>query len=561
MPHAVPFYKNMFSNMKSLRSNWESIWTDVDKFVYGFTGSYDSNPVKGQMTYENVYDHTATNANTVATNAFVGILWQPNGRALKISPADELKDDSESIKWMKETSDRFSAILDDPNSRLVSSLTEYTAGALSHGSGGVGVFRNGKSPVLFRPYSVRTLYFMENEEGEPDTLALRSWMPAYQVVEKYGEENVSSKVLKDSQSPTQRSNEVEVIQFIMPSKEEGKPWSSVHIDMDNDTIMKDSFYEELPIKVGRIEKTSFEVYGRGPAINSLSNIKRLNAVVGDVLEATEKLGRNAMGMYSNATLGNGVLDLSAGAVNMFNSQATNGPPIFPINDIGDLNSSYLMIDRLQKGVETSYSIDKLITMLTESFDTATQALIIDRIRNTSLGALLSRQINEVYTPLMETTFNLLFNDGVFGVIEGSPEFNKAQIEQQLTGQPFEIEVIPKKIADLYNQGKAIYKVEYLTPAARMLASEEANNIVEASRVTAEFAQVNPAALDNIEGDDSLRRFYELKGLEDLLVAKTDVQEIRDIRLEQQQKQLEQEQAQAEAQTAATEAGAEQSAQN
>ena len=40
--------------MKALRSNFENIWLDVDKFVYGITGSYDSNPMKGQNSYQNV---------------------------------------------------------------------------------------------------------------------------------------------------------------------------------------------------------------------------------------------------------------------------------------------------------------------------------------------------------------------------------------------------------------------------------------------------------------------------------------------------------------------------
>lgn len=556
MPHEdVAFYKNLFSGMKALRSNWQDIWTDIDRYVYGFVGSYDSNPVKGQLTYENVYDQTAINANIDATNALVGILWQQGGRSIKITPANELKGKADVEEWFKKQSEKFIGVLDDPNARLMSTLTEYMESELSHGSAAVGVFRGSSAALKFRPYHVRNLFFQDNDEGLADTLAIRTWLETYKVVEKYGIDNVSPKVRKDFESPTQRNNEVEVTHFILPNPTDAdRPIKSIHIDMQNNHIMKDSFYEELPIKVGRLYKTSFETYGRCPAVNTLANIKRVNAVTGDFLEATEKLGRPALGLYSDATVGNGVIDLSAGAVNVFNTQATDGQPIFPINDIGDLNTSLLLIENLQRSITEAYHINKLIDMNNDAQLTATEALILDRIRNTSLGALLSRQINEVFTPLIETSFNLLFNDGFFGVIEGSEQFNIDIVKQQLTGLPVSIEVVPEAIAKAYEAGEPIYKVEYLTPAARMLASEEANNIVEAGRVVGEMAQVNPAILDNIDGDAAARKFFDLKGLSDILKPQQDVEAVRAARAELQEQQLQQ---QEEAQQVATAANASQ----
>ena len=554
MDDKVKYYRSFFSGLKTLRSNFEDIWMDIDRYVFGFTGSYNSNPLTGQLTFENVYDTTAINANVDATNALVGILWQSGGRSIRVAPAEGISESAENIDWFKKNSDRFISVLDDPNARLVSSLTEYTADALGRGSSSVGTYRGTTAPLLFKNHPVRYVYFQENDEGTVDTVALRTWMPAYMAVERYGADKVSDKVVKQSQSAMQRNSEVEIILFIKPNKEKDKdtrPFDSVHVDFTNDHVIHEGFYEDLPIKVGRIFKNAFETYGRCPAINALSDIKRVNAVTGDLYENIEKVGSPSLGVLGSGVINQGVIDLSAGAVNMLNSQAVDGLPIQPIQTVGDLSPSIMMVEKLQIAIKEAYQINKLIDLNNDSDLTATEALILDRIRNTSLGALLSRQINEVYTPLMETSFNTLFNDGYFGYIEGSELLEKKRVELSLKGESAEVDMIPTEIAEAYNKGDAIYKIEYLTPAARMLQSEEANKMNLAFSQVAQYAQADPSVLDNINFDEAAKNAYQLNGVGDLLRSDEEVAAVRKEKAKIQQQQLEQQQAQQEAETAKT----------
>lgn len=561
MPHfegsqqdKIGFYRNFFSGLKTLRSNFEDIWTDIDLFVFGFTGSYDSNPIKGQVTYENVYDTTAVDANIDATNALVGILWQSGGRSIRITPAEGIKKSKENLDWFEKATKKFVTVLDDPNARLVSSLAEYMGDALGRGSSGVGTYRGCKAPLLFKSHAIRYLYYQDNDEGIVDTVALRTWMPAYMAVEKYGIENVAEKVRENNDSATQRNTEVEIITFIFPNtgadmKE--KPFHSVHVDFSNDWIMKESFFLEMPIKVGRIFKNPFETYGRGPAINSLANIKRINSVTGDLLENIEKIGSPPLAILGDGVLGQGVINLSAGSVNQLNTQAADGMPIQPVNTVGDLQPSIFMVERLQQAIISSYQLDKLSPLMENQSDTATEALLIDRIRNTSVGGMLARQINELFTPLIETSFNTLFIDGLFGFIEGSDAMNEFVIEAQLKGTVPEFDVIPKDIAEAFDKGDDIYIVEYLTPAARMLKSEEAANITQAFNQTMQFAQADPNVLDNVNLDEATQNVWKLNGIGDMLNDDEAIEQIRKAKAEIQAQQLEQQQAQQEVETAKT----------
>jgi hypothetical protein len=67
------YLKQVFSDMKAKRSNYEQIWVDIDRFVFGFTGSYDSNPTKGQKRFENIYTTTTLKAHRTATSALAGL--------------------------------------------------------------------------------------------------------------------------------------------------------------------------------------------------------------------------------------------------------------------------------------------------------------------------------------------------------------------------------------------------------------------------------------------------------------------------------------------------------
>lgn len=72
----------------------------------------------------------------------------------------------------------------------------------------------------------------------------------------------------------------------------------------------------------------------------------------------------------------------------------------------------------------------------------------------------------------------------------------------------------------------------------MLQSEEVNNIVEATRITLEMASADPSLLDNIDGDQTVRDVWKLKGLGDKLKNKEEVQEFREARRKLQEEQLE-----------------------
>ena len=554
MPHSVETLLADFASKKNSRSNFEKIWKDVDEFLFGFIGNYDGSPLTGQISYENVYNQTPRIFHTDATNALVGILWQQGGRSIKITRADNIDESAEVNDWFEKANKDFIQVLDDPNARFTTTLQQYMDDALARGSSGVGVYRGTRAPLIFKNHAQRFVYYEENEDGWVDNIALRSWLPAITVLQKYGEDHVSPAVLKLARSPSQSQTEVEIVQFIKPNEGEDaaeRPFLSIHLDIPNKHIMRDSFFEDLPIKIGRIAKNNFEVYARCPAMDVIQTIKRLNSITGDTHIGVQRAVAPAFGVLAQP-VGGGVIDLTADAPNQFNMEGIEGTnPVFPLQVVGDLSAGVGLIENMERDISNAYFINKLIDLNNDTEITATEALILDRIRNTSLGSLLSRQINELITPTLETSFGILFNDNFFGFLEGDAELERAELEASLKGEVFAPKFIPKAIQDAYQNNEPIFKVEYLTPAARLLQSEEVNNIVEATRITLEMAGADPTLLDNIDGDKTVRNVWELKGLSDKLKNPEDVDELRKQRQALQEKQLELQQQQQAADIEAT----------
>jgi hypothetical protein len=61
------------------------------------------------------------------------------------------------------------------------------------------------------------------------------------------------------------------------------------VDVDNGSIIREGGYDYMPYAIGRPDKQSDEVYGRGPAWNALSDIKGLYAYAKSDIEAAQML--------------------------------------------------------------------------------------------------------------------------------------------------------------------------------------------------------------------------------------------------------------------------------
>jgi hypothetical protein len=165
------------------------------------------------------------------------------------------------------------------------------------------------------------------------------------------------------------------------------------------------------------------------------------------------------------------------------------------------------------------------------------------MRALSLGSILSRQIAECFTPLVERCANMEFRSGRFGVFKGTAQ------EQAIINSGKTPLIIPDALKPYVGSKDKIYRVRYKTPAARLLDSEQVNGILQTWEFAQKMAATNPEVIDKLDPDFAIEAFGRGSGAPERafrpkksLEERIGFEDIRDQRAQQQNQQMQMQQA-------------------
>lgn len=531
-------YKKMQQNKASLKS----LYTLISEYVYNRKYATEASvPNSGIFADEDIYDNTAQRANGIMANVMVNNIW-PNGpRTFSLNHTWDT-DDNKGVKdYFSYVNQRMYAVMDNTKAGLQTALDEYMLDQGSFATSGIYVKEKEDDdtiPVRYEAWGINGRYIDEGPDGNIDTIFSEIKMSVRNAVKVYGYDNLS-KTVRDLYDKGELENKVAFLHVIEPridrdrSKKGAKdmPIASIHLEKATRKIVKESGLEEMPVFMGRFSKVPGEIYGRSPAMVAMADILEINAVREAISIATEKLLDPPIGVYDDGALGAGSIDTSAGAINVFSvtGRLNAGKPIEPLYTVGELNSSYTYLDTLKEDINNHFYLDRLLDFNNETRMTLGEAQLRNALRGQSLGAFYARQENEVITPMIERTFNILLKRGHLGVIRGS------KLEQQQIARGISPVYIPDEIVNRITRGDDIYEINYLSPAKRTMQSEELRGIMETANFAVQVAPIKPEILDDIDFDKLIERIAVLSGApKELLQDSKTVKAIRDARAQQQE---------------------------
>lgn len=543
---------NIFQRFKVLKNNKRSLislFKLISEYVYNRKYDGQDIPNAGIFADEDIYDNTAQRANGIMANVMVNNIW-PNGpRTFSLGRTWDTPDTEEVKTYFSYVNQQMYSVMDNTKAGLQTALDEYMLDQGAFATSGIYVKEKEDDravPVRYEAWSIKGRYIDEGPDGNIDTIFSEISMSVRNAVKVYGYENLSARVRKDFDNGD-IENKVKILHVIEPRLERDKskkgvkdmPIASIHIEVDTRKILKESGMEEMPVFIGRFSKVPGEIYGRSPAMVAMADILEINAVREAISIATEKQLDPPMAVYDDGALGAGAIDTSAGAINVFSvtGRLNAGKPIEPLYTVGELQSSYTHIDTLKETINNHFYLDRLLDFNNETRMTLGEAQLRNALRGQSLGAFYARQENEVITPMIERTFNILLKLGRLGVIQGSKE----EVEQLKRGmQPV---YIPEELVQRMMNGEDFYEITYLSPAKRTMQSEELRGIIETANFAVQVAPASPEIIDNIDFDKLIARVAKLSGAPMELIKDSDtVKKIREARAKQQEEIAKMEQA-------------------
>lgn len=504
--------------LKKKKEPWLTQYQILGEYFYTRKQNFLDEHTAGEFITDHLFDSTGPKSVKTAAASLVSMLWPQEVQRFRFEPPRGLTDSKENKEYYEGITRVQTDIMDNPEAGLATSLIEFLQDDLVFGTSGVEPFPDDETVVGYRPWGVEQMSIDEGRKGEVNTICLElSWDYQRQVSE-YGIENVAPEVRKAFMEDGNVDEVGKIIVLIEPripmpggpkSGNRAMAWSSVHVDEKHKHLLKESGFDEVPVKVSRFWKVLKETYGRSPAMDALPDVLEVNTVWESVTIAIEKNLEPPLGVIDDGSLGGGEVDTSAGGITVFNVSGRAGEknPVFPLFTVGEIKQVVQLIETLDGTITDHFFLDRLLDFNNETQMTLGEANIRNKLRNSTLGSVFFRLIKEVFTPIIKRTFNIAFEKGKMGVIKDSFE-HKALVAEGETN----ILVIPDEIAKRMISGEDVYKIKFFTPAMRIMQAEEAEGILRSWEFAGQLAGYGVmSALDNLDEDESVRRMNDIQG--------------------------------------------------
>jgi hypothetical protein len=517
-----------FKKLKVKKERWYHMYEILGEYIHMMKQDFHNITEQGEFLTDQIYDSTGPKSLRSFANAVKGMVWQSAKTSMKIIPTEDLQDNVDVKEYFKMMNKKVADAMDSIDSGLDIAWAEYILDQGCFGTSGIGVFQGQDSDLLFKSYGVDTMVIKEGANGFVNTVYDLFEMTVEQIYEKWGNETPPHimKMYEDKQY----DKSIKILHAIKPRYKRdmnkknnlNMPYMSKYIDYDNQKLIKESGFEEMPVFVSRFYKRRLETYGRSPAMDALPDVMHINAASEARLLAVEKTLDPPLGIAHDSIVGNGVVDTSAGGINIVDMTKTQTNPIFPIFSNGQIREVDKQIEELKESIASHFLLDRLLDQNNKTQMTLGEVQIRNQMRAESLGSVFARLIRECINPLIERSVSILFGMGrlgSFSIING-----KATSEE-----------IPEVILNKITAGEDFYDIKYNTPAMRIIKSEEAQSIQQTIGFAGQVAQLDPKVLDNIDVDEALDKIARIYGVESSIMRETkEVKQIREVRAQQEQ---------------------------
>lgn len=515
-----------FQAIKARRSPWEKIWELIARYVLSRKQGFVTTISPGDfLVHGDVYDDTATRALNTAVSSLAGSLWKNGARTFRLVRPDEVPDTEATKKYYAEVNRRTWYHMDHERAGFGLAFQESMIEDVGFGTSAIGVFSpKDKTDNLleFQPWSLKGLYVVEGASGTVAKLFYELEWDAFRIVAEYGDIVQNVPDIKACLDTNNYEKKFKIVLIIRPrsnfdpniKNNLNKPYESIHILQNPKMDLRESGYDELPVKVSRLHKNQDEEYGRGLALDALPSIMELNAIWEIVTKAAEKALLPPLYLLDDGSFGGGTIDTSPNALNVIDvgSRISNTAPIGVIGTTGEMNPTIKLIETLNAQIMSHFYVDRLLDLNNQTRMTLGEAQIRNELRSESVGALYSRQIAEKLTPVIDRSISILWEEGELGVQEGGEKW------KALTAIGKVPLIIPPEVQEVMAKGQHWYRLEYISPAARILRSEELRGVMSTWQFVGTYAPMKPYMVLMLDEEKSLRLVTDLTGSPDILLS-------------------------------------------
>jgi hypothetical protein len=366
--------------------------------------------------------------------------------------------------------------------------------------------------LLYRSIHLSQLYLAEDAAGRVDTVH-RLYRPTLrQIAQQFGEQAMPEKLRGMlERKPFER---VEMIHCVRPNAERdearadyrGMAFSSYYMLPGEKHVLDEGGYRSMPYCVGRYSTSPGEVYGRGPGMMMLPEIKMLNEMRKTILRAGQKAVDPPLAAAADALLQQ--FDMRSGAINYGALDGMGNQLVKPLLTGARIDIGEDMIEQCRKVINDAFLVTLFQILVDTPQMTATEAMLRAQEKGQLLAPTMGRVQSEKVGTMIERELDILNAAGM-------------------------LPPLPDELAE----AGGLVDIEYVAPLNRLQRAEEGVGILKTLEGLAPLAEIDPTIMDVLDPEEAARMMADVNGMPSrALRSPKRVQAMRQGREEQQQMQ-------------------------
>lgn len=471
-----------FEGLEAAREPWVPVWEELAEYVVPRKNPRRDGS-RGRSGDERIYDSTPCHSLDILASALGGLLTNPALPWFGVRvPDPELADRADVREFVTRAVERLNALFNSESTGFQAAAHELYLDVALFGTGVLNVEADEHSVARFSARPLGEVCLAESARGVVDTVLRKYELTVRQAVQEWGEACSPEVRAKLESRPEDR---VEILHAVFPRADRDPlgvgnrnfPYASVYVELATRRILEESGYLEMPYMAPRWSKAAGEVYGRGPGLTALSDIRVLNAMSRTALMAAEKMSDPPLMVPDDGFLG--PVHSGPGGLSYYRAGTPDRIEALPVSV--DLKATEEMMDRRRESIRRIFLNDQLEPPKTPAMS-ATEALIRQSERMRVLGPVLGRMQTEFLAPLVNRVFRILLRAG-------------------------ELPALPPGLS------RADLRIEYTSPVDRAQKEYEAQTLGQAMDYLAPFLAGGDryGLMDNFDPDRIARHAVELFG--------------------------------------------------
>ena len=415
----------------------------------------------GKNKMSRVFDSTAINSTQRFANRLQSVVFPPQRKWAKLEPGNDIPVDRRPTTQavLELYADKMFTVLKQSNfdiamGEFLLDLAVGTACMMVQPGDDV-------SPINFIPVPLFLVTYEEGANGQVDNVYRKMRMKGESIQRQWPDAKIPDQLKRlIEDKPTE---DIELLEAtIFDAKRGDYSYHVIYKDSKDQLVYRRR--KTSPWVISRYMKVAGEIYGRGPLLTALPDIKTLN-------KTKELLLKNASlavaGVYTAAddgVLNPNTVKLAPGAIiPVARNGGPQGPALAPLPRSGDFNVSQLVIGDLVANIKRIL-LDESLPPDNMSARSATE--IVERMKELAqnLGSAFGRLINETMIPLTAKILEVMDERGL--------------IDMPLRVNGLEVKVTP------------------VAPLAQAQNMEEINAIMQFAQMAQAFGTDGALALKN-----------------------------------------------------------------